>query len=74
MTTAATVIGVGPLLIASGAGGNSRFGIGLMIAAGMLVGTLFTLFVVPTFYLFWAAERSTQPVSQSERVPLSTPN
>jgi len=55
MTTAATVLGVFPLLLASGAGANSRFSIGLMIAAGMGVGTLFTLFVVPTFYLFWPA-------------------
>lgn len=51
MTTFATVLGVVPLLIAFGAGANSRFAIGLMIAAGMLVGTLFTLFVLPTFYL-----------------------
>jgi multidrug efflux pump len=51
MTTFATVLGVLPLLIASGAGANARFGIGLMIAAGMLVGTLFTLFVLPVFYL-----------------------
>lgn len=51
MTTFATVLGVLPLLFAFGAGANSRFAIGLMIAAGMLVGTLFTLFVLPTFYL-----------------------
>ncbi|SPD73968.1 Uncharacterized transporter HI_0895 [uncultured Desulfobacterium sp.] len=51
MTTAATVVGVTPLLLAFGAGANSRFAIGLMIASGMLVGTLFTLFVVPVFYL-----------------------
>ncbi|MEM8768355.1 MAG: efflux RND transporter permease subunit [Pseudomonadota bacterium] len=51
MTTFATVLGVVPLLIAFGAGANARFAIGLMIAAGMLVGTLFTLFVLPTFYL-----------------------
>jgi multidrug efflux pump len=51
MTTFATVLGVVPLLLASGAGANARFGIGLMIAAGMLVGTLFTLFVLPVFYL-----------------------
>mgnify|MGYP002020524714 CR=1 FL=1 len=50
MTTFATVLGVVPLLLAFGAGANSRFAIGLMIAAGMLVGTLFTLFVLPTFY------------------------
>ena len=51
MTTFATVLGVWPLLIASGAGANSRFSIGLIITAGMLVGTLFTLFVLPIFYL-----------------------
>ena len=51
MTTFATVLGVVPLLMAFGAGANSRFAIGLMIAAGMTVGTLFTLFVLPTFYL-----------------------
>jgi multidrug efflux pump len=51
MTTFATVLGVWPLVMASGAGANSRFSIGLMITAGMLVGTLFTLFVLPVFYL-----------------------
>ncbi|MBO6555038.1 MAG: efflux RND transporter permease subunit [Pseudomonadales bacterium] len=50
MTTFATVLGVVPLLLAYGAGANSRFAIGLMIAAGMTVGTLFTLFVLPVFY------------------------
>ncbi|HIF97646.1 MAG TPA: multidrug efflux protein [Myxococcales bacterium] len=63
MTTAATVLGVVPLLVASGAGANSRFSIGLMIAAGMLVGTLFTLFVVPTFYLLGAPQASAHPAS-----------
>jgi multidrug efflux pump len=51
MTTFATVLGVWPLIIASGPGANSRFSIGMMITAGMTVGTLFTLFVVPAFYL-----------------------
>lgn len=51
MTTFATVLGVLPLLVASGPGANARFSIGLTITAGMLVGTLFTLFVLPTFYL-----------------------
>lgn len=58
MTTFATVLGVVPLLTAFGAGANSRFAIGLMIAAGMLVGTLFTLFVLPTFYLLVAGTRN----------------
>lgn len=50
MTTAAMILGVVPLLIASGAGAASRFDIGLVIASGMLIGTLFTLFVVPVMY------------------------
>ncbi len=54
MTTASMVLGVVPLLIATGAGAVSRFDIGLVIAAGMTVGTAFTLFVVPTMYTFFA--------------------
>ncbi len=50
MTTFATVLGVLPLVLAEGAGANSRFAIGMTITAGMLVGTLFTLFVLPAFY------------------------
>jgi multidrug efflux pump len=56
MTTAAMVFGVFPLLIATGAGAVSRFDIGLVISAGLLIGTLFTLFVVPTMYTFLAAD------------------
>ena len=52
MTTAAMVMGVMPLIIASGAGAKARFSIGLVIAAGMSIGTLFTLFVLPMFYTF----------------------
>jgi multidrug efflux pump len=58
MTTAAMVFGVAPLLFATGAGAASRFNIGLVIAAGMSIGTLFTLFVVPAFYLLVAHDRS----------------
>ncbi len=50
MTTASMVVAMVPLLIATGAGANSRFAIGLVIAAGMTVGTLFTLFVTPAIY------------------------
>ena len=50
MTTAAMVLGVFPLLIATGAGAVSRFDIGVTIASGMCFGTLFTLFIVPTVY------------------------
>lgn len=54
MTTAAMVLGVLPLLAASGPGSVSRFDIGLVIAAGMLIGTIFTLFVVPNMYILFA--------------------
>jgi multidrug efflux pump len=57
MTTAAMVLGVLPLLRASGAGAESRFSIGLVIATGMSIGTLFTLFVVPAFYTLLAQDR-----------------
>jgi multidrug efflux pump len=56
MTTAAMVFGVIPLLLATGAGAVSRFDIGLVIAMGLLVGTGFTLFVVPTMYTYLAAD------------------
>ena len=58
MTTAAMVIGLVPLLFAAGAGANSRFGLGLVIVTGMLVGTLFTLFVLPTIYTLIARNHS----------------
>jgi len=58
MTTAAMVVGVVPLMTASGAGAASRHNIGLVIASGMTVGTLFTLFVVPTVYTFLAKRRA----------------
>jgi multidrug efflux pump len=57
MTTAAMVLGVFPLLIASGAGAASRFAMGVVIATGMTVGTCFTLFVVPAVYLLIARDR-----------------
>jgi multidrug efflux pump len=56
MTTAAMVIAMVPLILASGAGAASRFAIGVVIAAGMTVGTLFTLFVTPAIYTYVARE------------------
>ena len=58
MTTAAMVLGVIPLIIASGAGAVSRFNMGLVIASGLSIGTLFTLFVVPAVYMMIAADHS----------------
>ena len=58
MTTAAMVLGVVPLIVATGAGALSRFSMGLVIASGLTVGTLFTLFVVPAVYVMVAADHS----------------
>jgi multidrug efflux pump len=58
MTTAAMVVGVAPLVMASGAGAQSRIAIGIVIAAGMSIGTLFTLFVTPAIYSIVAKDHS----------------
>src|SRR5476651_2331516 len=58
MTTGAMVLGVAPLIVASGAGALSRFSMGLVIASGLALGTLFTLFVVPAVYVMIAADHS----------------
>jgi multidrug efflux pump len=59
MTTAAMVAGLIPLLFAAGAGAASRFSIGIVIVSGMLIGTLFTLFVVPAVYTVLAKDHRT---------------
>jgi multidrug efflux pump len=58
MTTAAMVLGVVPLVIASGAGASGRRAMGIVISAGLSIGTLFTLFVVPAMYAFLAADHA----------------
>lgn len=67
MTTAAMVIGLIPLLFASGAGANSRFGLGVVIVSGMMVGTLFTLFVLPAVYTRLARDHSGMNVTERSR-------
>src|SRR5712672_593773 len=64
MTTAAMVLGVVPLVIASGAGAAGRHDMGLVIFAGLSIGTLFTLFVVPGVYMLIGADHSAQTVSE----------
>ncbi len=58
MTTAATVVGHFPLVIATGPGAGARNSIGIMLVSGMIVGTLFTLFVVPSIYMLVARKRA----------------
>lgn len=57
MTTAATVIGHLPLVLAKGPGAGARNSIGIMLVSGMIIGTMFTLFVVPSIYLLVAKTR-----------------
>jgi len=58
MTTVSMMVAMLPLLLASGPGAVSRFDIGLVIATGLGIGTIFTLFVVPAFYLMLARDHS----------------
>jgi multidrug efflux pump len=54
MTTAATVFGHFPLVFATGPGAGARNSIGIMLVSGMIIGTAFTLFVVPSIYMLVA--------------------
>ncbi len=56
MTTAATVLGHFPLVLVTGAGAEARNSIGIILVAGMAIGTLFTLFILPSVYLWLAQE------------------
>jgi multidrug efflux pump len=67
MTTAATVVGHTPLVLATGPGAGARNSIGIMLVSGMIIGTLFTLFVVPSIYMLIA--RSHAPEASVEAVP-----
>jgi multidrug efflux pump len=65
MTTAATVVGHTPLILATGPGAGARNSIGIMLVSGMIIGTLFTLFVVPSIYV--AVARTRKVVVTEER-------
>jgi multidrug efflux pump len=72
MTTAATVVGHFPLVIATGPGAGARNSIGIMLVSGMIIGTLFTLFVVPSIYMLIAKTRvavQSGVTEQEARIP-----
>lgn len=73
MTTTAMVAGLIPLVFASGAGAASRFAIGITVSMGMLVGTLFTLFVLPTVYTFLAKDHGAAMRAKRGRILADTP-
>ncbi len=70
MTTAATVVGHTPLILASGPGAGARNSIGIMLVSGMIIGTAFTLFVVPSIYMLVARTRAVEPMEEEPEVPV----
>ena len=58
MTTGATIAGHFPLVLVTGAGAQARNAIGLVLVGGMAIGTLFTLFVIPSIYMLVARDHS----------------
>jgi multidrug efflux pump len=68
MTTAATVVGHTPLILATGPGAGARNSIGIMLVSGMVIGTLFTLFVVPSIYVLVARTHAAVAVDDEPAV------
>ena len=58
MTSTATVVGHFPLVLATGPGAGARNSIGIVLVSGMIIGTLFTLFVVPSIYVLVARKHA----------------
>ena len=67
MTTAATVVGHMPLVLATGPGAGARNSIGIMLVSGMIIGTIFTLFVVPSIYVLVARRHVAVPEAEVSR-------
>ena len=67
MTTAATVVGHFPLVLAKGPGAGARNSIGIMLVSGMIIGTVFTLFVVPSIYILVARKHVALEFEEDER-------
>ncbi len=72
MTTVSMVVAMVPLLLATGPGAVSRFHIGLVIASGLGIGTLFTLYVVPAFYMLLSPREHARSAEQAGAVPTRT--
>jgi multidrug efflux pump len=71
MTTAATVFGHLPLVFATGPGAGARNSIGIMLVSGMIIGTVFTLFVVPSIYMFVAKKHVRLEIEEENVAPES---
>jgi multidrug efflux pump len=73
MTTAATVCGHFPLVLARGPGAGARNSIGIMLVSGMIIGTIFTLFVVPSIYMLVAKTHTALHDEADEKITLREP-
>ena len=73
MTTAATVFGHFPLVLAKGPGAGARNSIGIMLVSGMIIGTIFTLFVVPSIYMLVAKTHTAFREEEDEKITLREP-
>src|SRR5688572_17666958 len=73
MTTAATVVGHFPLVLATGPGAGARNSIGIMLVSGMIIGTLFTLFVLPSIYMLLASDHAVIAVDEPAREVVTAP-
>jgi multidrug efflux pump len=73
MTSSATIVGYFPLILVSGAGAAARNSIGLVLVGGMTVGTVFTLFVIPSVYVLIAREHSQRFASAAEQPDTQCP-
>ena len=73
MTTGATIAGHFPLVLVTGAGAAARNSIGLVLVGGMAVGTLFTLFVIPSIYLLVARDHSKEKADLVEKEGIKLP-
>jgi multidrug efflux pump len=73
MTTAATVCGHFPLVLARGPGAGARNSIGIMLVSGMIIGTIFTLFVVPSIYMLVAKTHTAFKEEAEEKINIGEP-
>ncbi|WP_230467750.1 efflux RND transporter permease subunit [Lujinxingia vulgaris] len=73
MTSISTILGILPLALALGAGAESRVPMGIAFIGGMLVGSFFTLFVVPALYTFIASRKMSAAQRAAARVEVDVP-
>jgi multidrug efflux pump len=74
MTSGATIAGHFPLTLVTGAGAEARNSIGLVLVGGMAIGTLFTLFVIPSIYMLVARDHSKDRDRRAVAAAVATPS